>query len=131
MHVRWSGLNASTFCIELSANVSSSSSYLALGLISNSTMGPGPVLACSADTPTAFPLYWNLESKSSTPVASSTVAMDTSTQRVDGTTTCYITISSLFTVVPDKAANPEVFDLNKNATYLATAAGSVSKGMLG
>ena len=131
MHVRWSGLNASTFCIELSAKVSSSSSYLALGLISSSTMGPGPVLACSADPPHSFPLYWNLESKSSSPVASSTVVMDTSTHRTDGTTTCYITISSMFTVVPDKSANPKVFDLNKNATYLATAAGSVSKGVLG
>ena len=59
------------------------------------------------------------------------MVMDTSTHRADGTTTCYITISSMFTVVPDKSANPEVFDLNKNATYLATAAGSVSKGVLG
>ena len=93
-------------------------------------MGPAPVVACSADDPFEFPLYWNT-AWSSAPAYNSTANIQTTVSTKEGTTTCYIAISSNFNVFPKSSSSaPEQFDLNFTPYHLAAASGPVKNGTL-
>ena len=131
---RWVATDRDWFCLELKANLSASS-YMALGFsnrggFSNGVMGPAPVVACSADAPKEFPLYWTT-AYNSAPAYNSTANLQTSVNTADGTTTCYIAISSNFSVFPtNSSSKPEQFDLNFTPYRLAAASGKVQNGSL-
>ena len=126
---RWVATYKDWYCLELKANLSASS-YMALGFTAMGGMGPGPVVACSADPPHMFPLYWNT-AWSSAPAYNSTVDLQTTVNTTGGTTTCYISISSNFTVFPTSSSSePEQFDLNFTPYHLAAATGPVKDGTL-
>ena len=125
---RWVSTDQDWYCLELKANLSASS-YMALGF-SNGGMGPAPVVACSADAPFKFPLYWNT-AYSSAPAYNSTVDIQTTVNTTGGTTTCYFAISSNFSVFPTSSSSkPEQFDLSFTPYHLAVASGPVENGSL-
>ena len=125
---RWVATDRDWYCLELKANLSASS-YMALGF-SMGGMGPAPVVACSADDPFQFPLYWNT-AWSSAPAYNSTADIQTTVNTTGGTTTCYIAISSNFYVFPKSSSSaPEQFDLNFTPYHLAAASGPVKNGTL-
>ena len=125
---RWMATHRDWYCLELKANLSASS-YMALGF-SNGGMGPAPVVACSRDDPFKFPLYWN-SADNSLPAYNSTADLQTTVNTTEGTTTCYIAISSRFSVFPNSSSpKPEQFDLNFNPYHLALASGPVKNGSL-
>ena len=125
---RWVATHRDWYCLELKANLSASS-YMALGF-SNGGMGPAPVVACSRDDPFKFPLYWN-SADNSLPAYNSTADLQTTVNTTEGTTTCYISISSTFSVFPNSSSpKPEQFDLNFTPYHLALASGPVKNGSL-
>ena len=129
LSARWVATDRDWFCLELKANLSASS-YMALGFVNGGGMGPAPVVACSADAPKEFPLYWNT-AYSSAPAYNSSVNLQTTVNTTGGTTTCYIAISSNFYVFPKSSSSkPEQFDLNFTPYHLAAASGPVQNGSL-
>ena len=126
---RWVATERDWFCLELKANFSASSSYMALGFTKGG-MGPAPVVACSANSPFKFPLYWNTAFDSH-PAFNSSAELQTTVNTTGGTTTCYISISSNFSVFPNSSSSkPELFDLNFTPYHLAAASGPVVNGSL-
>ena len=126
---RWTAIEQDWFCLELKANFSASSSYMALGFTKGG-MGPAPVVACSADSPFKFPLYWNTAFDSH-PAYNSSAELQTTVNTKGGTTTCYISIPSNFSVFPNSSSSkPELFDLNFTPYHLAAASGPVVNGSL-
>ena len=125
---RWVATERDWYCLELKANLSGPS-YMAIGF-TNGGMGPAPVVACSADPPHQFPLYWTT-AYNSAPAHNSTANLQTTVNTAEGTTTCYIAISSNFSVFPkSSSAEPEQFDLNFTPYHLAAASGPVQNGSL-
>merc|ERR1719295_142283 len=125
---RWVATERDWYCLELRANLSASS-YMALGF-TNGGMGPAPVVACSADAPFKFPLYWNTAFNSA-PAYNTSATLQTTVNTTGGTTTCYIAISSNFSVFPTSSSSkPEQFDLNFTPYRLAAASGPVKNGSL-
>ena len=125
---RWVALEREWFCLELKGNLTASS-YMALGF-SQGGMGPAPVVACSPDSPKKFPLYWN-SADNSAPAFNSTAKVHTTVNTREGTTTCYLKISSNFSVFPNSSSpRPEQFDLNFTPFHLVVATGSVKNGSL-
>ena len=125
---RWVATERDWYCLELKANLSASS-YMALGF-TNGGMGPAPVVACSADAPFKFPLYWNTAFNSA-PTYNTSASLQTTVNTTGGTTTCYIAISSNFYVFPNSSSSkPEQFDLNFTPYHLAAASGPVTNGSL-
>ena len=131
---RWVATDRDWFCLELKANLSASSFYMALGFIKGGIdhggWTPAPVVACSAGSPFKFPLYWNTAFDSH-PAFNSSAELQSTVNTTRGTTTCYISIPSNFSVFPNSSSSkPELFDLNFTPYHLAAASGLVVNGSL-
>ena len=133
-NIRWTSMDGKgppTICLEVAATVNSSS-YISVGFSPFQAFGPAPVVACSADPPHSFPLYWHFD-KASNPVADTSAVMDTVVIRTkDGATFCYITMSAEFSVRPFSSSPEQEVNLGNRSYFLVTAAGPVvQQGVLG
>ena len=67
----------------------------------------------------------------SAPAFNSTAKVHTTVNTREGTTTCYLKISSNFSVFPNSSSpRPEQFDLNFTPFHLVVATGPVKNGSL-
>ena len=129
MLMKWKGVSAQSYEIELSATVNETSQYIALGFSWDDKMGNDSVIACLGNGQVSE--YWNKGDVDSLPVdESSSVLLQSNSTYVDGTLICSFTITYLFSMKSPLDNNSYTFDLNHDKYYALFAVGPYDENNL-
>ena len=126
----WKGISENEYNVEVYGKDVAVGGYIAFGLPTSSTMGPAPIVVCSATLPNKTSVYWNTASYSSSPaksVSEGLVSLQHLTE--DNGLYCNLQINAQFSVLSSDGTN-HTFDLNKDSYNIIMAQGLISAGVV-